>query len=137
MDRKSNRLHFVRRVLFASLVSATAIALTTLIRCLFAGLPEGTAHIVLVASGVGGASGLVASLAFNAFRGLHRIGAILTGWIAAACYMICFSLVFKQAVPVDAIFWCLVTLYGIVGGLAIVWPIQRRSLDVAPSTDTK
>ncbi len=109
-------------------VSALVLGLIVFIKSIFAGMPAGMMLLVLEASGIGGLSGLVASVAFSVFRRLNRFGAVLSGFVTMACYMSCFSILFRGKVDASVMFWVFNGIYGVAVGLIIFWPIQQLSL---------
>lgn len=127
-----SRFHTLRnlfiRTLYVGFVSALALGAIVFIRNVFAGMPEGMAALTLKASGVGGLSGLVASVSFSLFRRLNRFGAVLSGFVTISCYMSCFSIIFKSRIDTSALFWACNVFYGIAVGLMIFWPVHQALL---------
>ena len=119
---------FARRTICASLVSAAVLGIIVFIKCIFAGMPDGMMLLALKASGIGGLSGLVASVAFSLFRRLNRFGAVLSGFVTIAAYMSSFSVLFRGSADTSVMFWVFNAIYGIAIGLIIFWPIQQLSL---------
>lgn len=104
------------------------LGMIVFINNMFAGMPAGMMLLVLQASGIGCLSGLIASVAFSAFRRLNRFGAVLSGFVTIACYMSCFSILFKGRVDTSVLFWVCNVIYGVAVGLIIFWPVQQLSL---------